>query len=257
MIIRNDFQIRNTFKINALAKNYYMPESVEDVIKLKNIENMHILGCGSNLLIKNDLQNVMSLEKLEVGKSIHELINDNLKRNLGGLEVLAGIPCSLAGAIKNNAGGKYGFISNLVKSVTVIEDGKEKTFMPNFAYRDSGISGCIVDAQLGLINKSKSEIINTYKMILGEKKKNQPLNKKSAGCIFKNPGVVTASYLIESCGLKGYKIGSAHISYKHANFIECTENANPDDILNLIDVMRGVVQSRHRVELNLEIEIWS
>jgi UDP-N-acetylmuramate dehydrogenase len=108
-----------------------------------------------------------------------------------------------------------------------------------------------------LVSGDPEQIMRTVKEIWIYKKNNQPLNSKNSGCIFKNPRGVSAGALIDRAGLKGLQIGEAVVSEKHANFIIAQEGCKSRDVMRLIDAVRGRVQERFGIELELEIEIWN
>ena len=176
-----------------------------------------------------------------------------LPYNLGGLEFLAGIPAHLGGIIKMNAGA-YGYtISEFVKEVTVVDGSgtikKLDTDELNFSYRYANIDGFIISAKLSLPSVDSylsKRLIDNY---IDDRRKKQPLNYPNLGCFYKNPSGFSAGYLIEQCGLKGYCIGGACISKKHANFIINKDNATYEDVQKLMRKIEDKVFDRFKIRL--------
>lgn len=239
--------------------------------------NVRILGNGSNLLIRD--QGVRgAVVKLEggafqqfafegtvlnaaAGADLQRLIQESVKRGLGGLESLAGIPGTIGGAIKMNAGGRFGDIGTCVQSVQVMDlhGNVFEKVKPElvFDYRQVNITGkVIVGASLHLTEGDPEELVKTVKEVWIYKKNTQPLDTRNAGCIFKNPQGTSAGTLIDRAGLKGTKIGGAVVSEKHANFITTVKGCTSTDVMALIEKVRKTVQDQFDIELELEIEIW-
>ncbi len=177
-----------------------------------------------------------------------------------GLEPLIGIPGTVGGALISNAGTKKGTISDFFENVTVIDiTGQLKKLQKNevkFGYRTSDLEGKIILWAEFLIKKStKEKVLERINKNLLERMKTQPLGTFNAGSIFKNPEGKTAGQLIEDCGLKGYRVGGASISHKHANFILNDGTATSADVQKIIDVVRKKVFKKFGIKLELEIKI--
>jgi UDP-N-acetylmuramate dehydrogenase len=168
----------------------------------------------------------------------------------------------MGGAVKMNAGGRFGDIGAVVESVTLMDkDGKVfDKGKPElvFDYRTTNITAkFILRAKLQLNEADSEQVLRTVKEIWIYKENNQPpLNTKNAGCIFKNPRGVSAGALIDRAGLKGLQIGGAVVSEKHANFILAQEGCTSRDVMRLIDAIRQRVKEQFDIELEPEIEIW-
>jgi UDP-N-acetylmuramate dehydrogenase len=192
---------------------------------------------------------------------LSHLVTQTVEAGLGGLDALVGIPGTVGGAIKGNAGGRTGSIGQYVKSVSVIT-GKGERFTRKddelaFSYRTSSINEIIVlGCELELTPEDPDVIAHRMKKIWVMKKNRQPLSFQSAGCIFKNPRGSHAGELIEQAGLKGTKVGNCEVSDRHANFIVTHEGATSADVLALIDLVRSKVAEKHGVKLELEVQIW-
>ncbi|MHC4068999.1 MAG: UDP-N-acetylmuramate dehydrogenase [Planctomycetota bacterium] len=254
-------------------------EQLKDVVKQCSENNIpiYVMGFGSNLLISDAglraaviKLNAENFTKTEfdgeqltawAGTDLNELVLTCVKKGLSGIEALTGIPGSIGGAVRMNAGGNFGDIGAAVESVTLMgTDGKtfEKT-KPElmFDYRRTNITAkFVINAKLKLVPADPEQIMRTVKEIWIYKKNNQPLNTKNSGCIFKNPRGVSAGALIDRAGLKGLQIGGAVVSEKHANFIIAQKGCKSKDVLRLIDAVTQRVKEQFDIELELEIEIW-
>jgi UDP-N-acetylmuramate dehydrogenase len=181
--------------------------------------------------------------------------------NLGGAEFLTGIPGTLGAAVLMNAGTKDRSIAEIVKTVKVIDYngrvkiiGKKKI---NFQYRSSRLSRYIIlSVQLKLVKSNKKKIAKKIKKYLVYRWATQDLTFPNAGCIFRNPGRLSAGRLIDVCGLKGKCFGGAQISLKHANFIANKNMATASDVIHLMDYIKRKVKQKFNNSLKPEIKIW-
>jgi UDP-N-acetylmuramate dehydrogenase len=196
------------------------------------------------------------------GASFTHLVKDAIRRGLCGLEALAGIPGSVGGVIRMNAGGKYGEIASFVRTVRLIDAAGQLVNRTReqlgFRYRHSDLDGCVVLAATLELTPGDAAAANArFKQIWNEKYATQPpVSARSAGCIFKNPPGNSAGRLIDQAGLKGERIGGAEFSSKHANFIVAHEGASARDVLDLIALAKDRVWNASGVELQLEVEVW-
>ena len=178
---------------------------------------------------------------------------------LSGWECLSGIPGTLGGALKMNAGGKYGEIQERLLWVDWMDETGEvyrsRREEIHFAYRFSSIPGVILRAGFRLEKKEKTLVEAKTRAILLEKKASQPFGKKSAGCVFKNPVGDSAGRLIDQAGLKGMGVGRAVVSKKHANFVLNLGGARADDIFKLVELVRQRVWQRFGVWLETEVKM--
>lgn len=269
-------------KLGGPAQYFIEPRSVEELCEVvkccqENDIPLHVLGDGSNLLIRDegvsgavlrlsagDFADV-SIEGTEVkagaGAALSHVISRAVAAGLTGLEDLAGIPGTIGGAIVGNAGGRSGELGSKVTSIDVITHRGEVETIPadliNFQYRGSHIDAPVVlSATLQLEQGDPNEITRRLRKTWIMKKASQPLSSQSAGCIFKNPRGLSAGALIEQAGLKGTRIGDCEVSDVHANFIITHENTTSDDILRLIDLVQSKVEDENGVELELEVKVW-
>lgn len=284
-IVETDYPLaRHTwYGLGGPADYFIRPESVEQLkdVALRCNENkipIYVLGFGSNLLISDEglRAAVVKLDsdqfkKVEfdgeevtawAGAELHKLVLTCVEKGLSGIEALTGIPGSVGGAVKMNAGGNFGDISAAVETVTLMDNQgaifeKSKPELM-FDYRGTNITAkFILNARMKLTEGDPEQIMRTVKEIWIYKKNNQPLNSKNSGCIFKNPRGASAGALIDRAGLKGLQIGGAAVSEKHANFIIADKKCKSRDVLRLIDAIKERVKEQFETELELEIEIWN
>lgn len=199
--------------------------------------------------------------KVEGGMDLPRLVKETVRLGLSGLECLAGVPGTLAGSLVMNAGGRHGDISGIVRYVDVMDrEGDMRRLSReeiDFRYRGSSLAGSVIlGGGLQLRFADPEETVGKYDTILSDKKATQPMGRPNAGCVFKNPPNGKAGRMIEECGLKGARIGRAHVSKKHANFIINDGGCSSDDILRLIDLIRAQVRDRFDTVLELEIYVW-
>jgi UDP-N-acetylmuramate dehydrogenase len=255
------------------------PDELIEVVRYCHEEqiSVRILGGGSNVLVRDegvsgavvqlvgDAFGQVSIDGSTVrsgaGAMLSHLISESVKAELAGLETLSGIPGSVGGAIRGNAGGRSGDIGQFVESVTAMSaQGEISTRRGNdlwFGYRESNIDELVIlEGTFALQPGDSQEITRRMRKLWIMKKATQPLSFQSAGCIFKNPRGLSAGSLIEQAGLKGIRVGQAEISDRHANFIVTHPNAKSDDVLRLIDLARSKVAEQFGVDLELEIKIW-
>jgi UDP-N-acetylmuramate dehydrogenase len=238
---------------------------------------VRLLGSGSNILVRSDgVPGVVLHLSSEVftgirvegrqvvaggGAKLGHSISVAVREGLGGLETLVGIPGTIGGALHGNAGSRGGDIGQWTRQATVMtRSGEILTRQRDemvFAYRESSLDELvIVEAKFELEPDDPNELTKRMQKQWIVKKANQPMAHQSAGCIFKNPRGMSAGELIDQAGLKGTRIGGAEVSSRHANFIVADPGTSPNDVLRLIDLVRGRVAERLGIELELEIEIW-
>jgi len=186
---------------------------------------------------------------------------------LSGLEPMAGIPSSVGGALRMNAGGKYGCIGDVVETVTCISrDGRRMVYPASelrFDYRKTNIPDPIIaEATFRLSPDDPIDVRKRVKDIFQFKQSSQPLAEHTAGCAFKNPidpvseQRVSAGKLIDEAKLKGHAVGGASVSTRHANFIVAQPGAAAADVMELIRQIKKRVFDSAGIELEEEIVIW-
>ena len=270
------------FKLGGPARWFIRPESTEDLQEAAarcteaNVP-IYVLGLGANLLVADEGVNgavfrfdheswrrvALNGTTVEVGAGadVQKLVLRTVRAGLEGIECLAGIPGTIGGAIKMNAGGKFGDIGGVVRSVQVMDAAgavfeRTKDDMV-FDYRHTNItSPFILGATLELDEDDPDRIMARTKEIWMYKRNSQPLNTKNAGCIFKNPRGLSAGALIDQAGLKQMRVGGAEVSAKHANFIIAHKGCRAEDVLQLIKLIRERVYDKNQVHLESEVQIW-
>lgn len=272
-----------SFRIGGSVPLFIIPSSMEGFLEtirlLKEYEvPFRVIGKGTNIIPTDDEKGfaVISTERIDfvevhdefitvsAGMSFKSLCLLALKHSLSGLEKAFGLPGSVGGAVYMNA-GCYGWeMAQNVVSIKVFDGKNVETISPSeaqFSYRDSIFkhekSLIILSAVLKLTIGDKESIREIMIDTMRKRYEKQPLEYPSAGSVFKRPRpdfyVGTA---IESLGLKGYQIGGAQVSEKHAGFIINKGNATASDVLKLIDFIKGKVKEYYGVELETEVEIW-
>lgn len=271
-----------TYKTGGIAKLVVYPNNINNLkqmLKLIHKYNIKyfILGKGSNTLfsdkefngviIKLDKLNNFKIKQTEIyvesGMILSKLVQASVKNELTGLEFAIGIPGTIGGAIYMNAGAYGNNMSNIVKSVIVLNEKFQIKEIPleklKFDYRYSIFQDnknlICVAANIKLEHGNHDEIASKIKENLLKRKNSQPLEYPSAGSVFRNPKGNNAGKIIEELGLKGKIIGGAEISTKHANFIINKNNASSSDILNLIKLVQKEVKDKYKIDLKLEQQL--
>jgi UDP-N-acetylmuramate dehydrogenase len=270
------------YKIGGPARWYVRPRNLEELQQatrrcLENNLPIFVLGLGANLLVSDegvsgavfrldhDFWRRVKYEKnqAEVGAGVdmQKLVLRTCRQGLAGIECLAGIPGTVGGGVRMNAGGKFGDIGATVLKLQVIDtQGSiyERTRDDLvFDYRSTNISAAfILSATLELDEDDPDRIMKRTKEIWMYKRNSQPLNTKNAGCIFKNPRGLSAGALIDQAGLKGMRVGGAQVSEKHANFIVAHGGCTADDVLRLVKIIQEKVFERNEIHLETEVRIW-
>lgn len=259
-----------TLKVGGPAEFFIEPRSEEEIAGVSRAARecevpFRMLGSGANLLVRDEgvpgavvrLTRLARRDGLRVqaGYSLPKLVKETVAQGLAGLECLAGVPATVGGAVAMNAGGRHGEIAGALRSVDVLTpQGSIRTLLREevgFRYRGTALAGAVVlAAEFDL--RPDPGVRERYEAILGDKKRSQPLGSPNAGCMFKNPPGDAAGRIIDRCGLKGERVGCAHVSRKHANFIINEGGATAADILRLIDRIRRKVP----VPLELEVLVW-
>ncbi len=253
-------------------------QDIKDAIKITKEQNIPflVIGNGSNILFKDGLYNgiiiKVELNKLEINKDKATvsagvknavLAQKLLENELSGFEFAAGIPGTIGGAIRMNAGAYGGEIKDILEEVTYLDYStlEEKTITNkecDFKYRHSVFcnnKNIILSATFNFNKDEKINIQEKMNLYAKSRKDNQPLEYPSAGSTFKRGEDFITAKLIDECGLKGYTIGGAQVSEKHAGFIINKDKATSKDIIELIDYVKKVVKEKKGKKIELEIEI--
>lgn len=270
------------FKLGGPAKYFIEPRSKEQLLEVvQRCHNeslpIYVLGAGSNLLVmdkgidgvvirlNNECFKQISFKdniaQAGAGLPLRVLLRECARKGLSGLECVAGIPGTVGGAVKINAGGRFGDIGNVAQSVKLMDSSGYQFERQRgdifFGYRMTNIMAkFILEAQFSMVPDDPERIGKMIKEVWLLKKNSQPTRSRNAGCVFKNPRALSAGAMIEKAGLKGEKCGGAMISERHANFIIAQEGATSSDVISLIEMVRMAVRQRFDVVLELEIDIW-
>ena len=281
--LRNDEPMtkHTSWRVGGTADRYYQPADIEDLAlffsQLDKDEPITWVGLGSNLLVRdggirgtviatsgvlNGLSKVGDLTvRAEAGVACAKVARFCARQSLQGAEFLAGIPGTMGGALAMNAGAFGGETWNIVSAVeTLSHDGNLQRRLPkdySIAYRSvkGPQSEWFVAAELTLQRGDSETSLAKIKECLNKRGDTQPIQQPNAGSVFKNPPGDYSARLIEASGLKGFCIGGACVSDKHANFIVNTGKATAADIENLIKHVAETVKQQHGVELRREVRI--
>ena len=197
----------------------------------------------------------------EAGVSLSELVTLTVRKALTGMEFCAGIPGSVGGAIRMNAGAYGGEIKDVCVSVHLLDpvEGIRTVTRDSliFAYRNLDLPAetIIIGAVFGLKRGEGEKIAGRVREIISLRREKHPLEFRNAGSIFKNPRAIPAGRLIEAAGLKGMRIGDAQVSEKHGNFIINRGQATAGEVLNLIDLIQKRVFETTGYALETEVKI--
>ncbi len=280
------------YGIGGRADVLIKPRTVDALVNLvkrcrRTRTPLRVLGKGANLLVADEgVDGIVvsldtphfretSFEDADEGVVLHAMagadmarvLMETVRRGYEGVAQMAGIPASVGGAIRMNAGGAFGAIGDAVQSVRCLSRAGDEIAHQRaeiaFGYRTTNIpdpSG--VCASFALLPTDPIALRQRVKEIFAFKKSTQPLADHSAGCSFKNPydpeieKSVSAGKLIDEAGLKGTTIGGATVSPQHANFITVTPGAKAEHVVKLMEVIRQRVRDVHGIELENEVVIW-
>ena len=269
-----------SFGIGGEATAYMEVNTVNELAALARFHRqwdvpVAIIGRGSNLLVSDTGFNgigvrlVGELAKLEVdgntvsvgaGLSLPRLSKAMSRRGLSGVEFALGIPGSVGGALIMNAGAWGSSFEDVVRNVTVMTDTGDLVELThaeaNFEYRHSGLDAyfCVTGATLTLEPGDVDTITERMQAFYKQKVATQPFAEENAGCMFKNPPGDSAGRLIDTSGLKGYRIGGAEVSTVHGNFILNIDNATAADVLNLVAHIQQQVREKTGISLQTEVK---
>lgn len=284
---------RTWYRAGGSAEVLAHPRSVEALCQLikrchENDTPVRVLGEGANLLVADDGVDgvVIRLDhaafrganfegghcnrtvRVGAGTDLMGLVQESARNGYDGLSHLAGIPASIGGATRMNAGGAFGDFASAVHSVDVVApDGKARSIAAadlEFAYRHSNLAEVIVvAANINFIAGDRDAIRQRVKEVFAYKKRSQPMADKSAGCMFKNPTDpatgerVSAGKLIDQAGMKGKRIGSASVSLIHGNFLSLAAGGSASDVLQLAAEVQQRVLDHSGIALEREVVVWS
>ncbi|MFG0328215.1 MAG: UDP-N-acetylmuramate dehydrogenase [Phycisphaerales bacterium JB037] len=285
--------IRTWFRVGGGADRLARPaDPAQLAALLQEDPDLRILGSGANLLIADsgvrelvvrldadhwkhaDINPADATVTARAGTDLARLILDTARAGLAGLEGLGGVPASLGGAIRMNAGGRFGEISQHLTRVRILtRDGTIEDRKPadcRFAYRHTALQHAIIlEADFQLTPDDPAAIRARLKDVMAAKKHSQPMGESSAGCCFKNPRLssdlediapagtrVSAGLLIDRAGCKGLSVGGATVSTLHANFLTTSRNASAADLLALMRLVQSRVHDAFGITLEREVVVW-
>ncbi|MDD5263496.1 MAG: UDP-N-acetylmuramate dehydrogenase [Candidatus Bipolaricaulis sp.] len=265
-----------TFRVGGPADGYCEPQSIPELVEAVRLCRaqafpLFVLGAGSNILFPDDghrgvvicTKSIRGVAASSTGLDVAagEPLSSALaaaeewgSRSLG---FLAGIPGTVGGAVATNAGIPGRAMSDVIESVSIIDPANQSAELAprecGFGYRTSRIRDrrlVVVSAKL----RFDHEIYDPA-VLLARRRTTQPIGQASAGCVFRNPPGGSAGALIDQAGLKGFTVGRAQVSEKHANFIVNLGGATSAEICKLIDIVRQKVYKTYQVSLDLEVEV--
>ena len=273
-----------SFKIGGPADVFIKVDNIEELKEIldlskKNQIPLTIIGNGSNLLvtdkgirgitaklnlkdieIKNE--NNKQIIKVEAGVPVGLLAQKLLKEEITGFEELSGIPGTIGGAVIMNAGAHGKELKDILKKVTAMDyNGNIHEFTNEeclFSYRNSRFQKekyIILQATLELEKGNSTEIKGKMDEYMQFRKEKQPIEYPNAGSTFKRGEDFVTAKLIDEAGLKGYKVGGAQVSEKHAGFIVNVDNATAKDVIELTDYIKEKIEEKFGKKINLEIQI--
>lgn len=256
-------------------------ESIPALLNLLDGQSIahQFLGGGSNLLV---IDGELPFVVLQLAKPDPDVVIEGnvavvdgaadlgrtvtfcAKNNLGGMEGLIGVPGTVGGALRMNAGAYGTQIGSYVREVKVYRAAERKMEtlrggQISFEYRHTSFApdDMMLAVKLELPSKPYLEILQGIRICNEKRRASQPLGQKSAGCIFKNPPGASAGRMIDELGLKGFSVGDARVSGRHANFFVNAGRASAADMLALIAGVRERVQKAYGVNLENEVVVWN
>jgi UDP-N-acetylmuramate dehydrogenase len=256
-------------------------ESIPDLLKLLDANGIphKFLGGGSNLLVGDGELPFVALQlvrpepdvviegnfaKVDAAADLGRTVTFCAKNDLGGMEGLIGVPGTVGGALRMNAGA-YGMqIGSYVREVKLYRAAGRKIEIlsgeqVSFEYRHTSFApdDMMLAVTLELPSKPFKEILQGIRICNEKRRSSQPLGQKSAGCIFKNPPGASAGRMIDELGLKGHSVGDARVSDRHANFFVNAGKSTARDMLTLIAYVRERVREAYGVGLENEVVVWN
>lgn len=273
------------YGVGGSAKYFARPTSKQDLATLAQRAYTHklpwhVLGSGANLVVADEGVNALvvllsdpvfkqvhiegSRVRCGAGYDLAKLVLDMAKAGLSGLECLAGIPASVGGAVRMNAGGLYGEIGRSIYRLELMDAEGQIYYRDRddlqFSYRKTNIAArAILEVEFDLTPDDPEDLRKRVKEIFLYKKNSQPLGDNSSGCAFKNPPAevgASAGQLIDRAGLKGLRVGGAVVSDRHANFIVTDKTAKAQDIMALMEQIQEKVRAIYGIELEREVVVW-
>ena len=279
--LKEPMSCHTSFRTGGPADWFIIPDTPEELAAVISVcrrldASWCVIGNGTNLLAgdlgyRGAIISMERFQKLEIcgnrvsagaGLLLSRLANGACKEGLAGMEFAAGIPGTVGGAVVMNAGAYGGEISRILESVTVLDEGgrlsKRQAEELELGYRTSRFQRTgeiVLEAEFLLVPGAQDEIRARMEELAKRRKEKQPLEYPSAGSTFKRPEGYFAGQLIEKAGLKGFCLGGAAVSEKHAGFVINKENATSADILALCEEVRRRVKENSGQDLELEVRL--
>lgn len=278
--VNYDLTDLNTMKLRSKAHVLVEPKDIDELKSVLDIVSKYkskyfILGNGSNVILPIYYDGVcIKLNKLnnytfdngniyaEAGCMLNVIASDVSNRGYTGLEWASHIPGTIGGSIYSNAGAYKGQISDVIISITILDNGNIKTINNSealFGYRTSIFRNdknkIVLSCKMKVSKGNLEEIKSIIKERLDKRIKSQPLNYPSCGSVFRNPDDIAAGKLIDDLGLKGYNVGDLCISEKHANFIINKGKGSKEDYDVLVKTIKDKVKKEYNIDLILEQEV--
>ncbi len=273
-----------SFRIGGPAQVMAFPKNKEELAKLLKLSNeldikTAILGAGTNVLASDaGVEGLViclkdCMDGIELPDETHLRVAAGVTMTraavfaagagLSGLEFAHGIPGTVGGGVYMNAGAYGAEIKDVCVRVEVMyPDGAVRVYSGEemgFSYRHSRLEedgGIVLSAEFALIPKPEAEIREYMQELMRRRSASQPLDKPSAGSAFKRPKQGYAAALIDQCGLKGYRVGDAAVSEKHAGFVVNLGNATAQQVQTVLSQVQSIVLERTAVQLEPEVRIW-
>ena len=278
----------SSMKTGGTAPRCYFPETEHQLVSVidcfeERHEKYYVFGNLSNVLLPDGILQftpilTVKMKGIEIqentdgnevtvkalcGVQLTRLAYDMCKAGYSGLEFAYGIPGTVGGAVFMNAGAYGSEMKNVVKSVDFYDTEKKEILKITadkcgFSYRNSAfqnLKGIILSAEISLVRDNPEKCLETAKDYMSRRVSKQPLEYPSCGSAFKRPEGYFAGELIEKCGLKGYSVGGASVSEKHAGFIINKGGATSADVIELIKRVKVQVKEKFGVELEPEIQV--
>ena len=254
----------NTYRVSCICKYFVIPDSLDDLKEIlekvkKEKAKYLILGGGSNILFASSKYDgyVITLKNLnkykvlddgfietEAGAYLAVIAKEALNKGLKGLEWSLGIPGTIGGSVSGNAGAYLSDIFSVLDTITYLDENLE------LVTKKAG--RIIIKVTMKLTKGDKKELEELAEDRALRRKNSQPLEYPNAGSVFRNPEGLFAGKLIEDLNLKGYNIGGAKVSEKHANFIINYNKATGEDIAKLITYVKDKVKEAYNIDLKVE-----
>ena len=267
-----------TMRLGGPADLWVKPRTVAaalDILSFCQRESVPhvVLGKGSNVLVSDSgyrgvvinlsgcfcrYKRVKDGVRCGAGLGLASLGRRVAADGLSGLEFAVGIPGTVGGAVATNAGAHGAEMSNVLTRTVVMMEGERRVLGRDaipFSYREAGLTGSVIEVEFSLEEVSPERVRETMDRFMDIRKKTQPIWKRTAGCVFKNPPGDNAGRVIDSLGLKGTTVGGAKVSELHANFIVTSESATAADVLALIELIRERVREETGTHLELELQL--